>query len=342
MIRSVQIYAKAFNPCLCKRMIGENLREQFNQYSSKFKAKNFQKNDKFSEQTEYEKNLNEIKKRFEAQSKKEIDEAAKSTKSKFEEAKSKKSSFNVEDLVEDFKKSMPDIKLGLLIEKIANTFGSSLQFLKVIPRKISSSSIILNLKKKKSEDGQVHEAKEIKQEKKINLSLSFQKFSNLNSKLKSIINNSKIIFQKKFPNFDRKLKKYQNEFIDLWNSTFPNSEINVTKKMEQTKLKAQKEKESLRELTKEEIEKIQNSIPKWKRNALVLYQDLNKNSPNFWENVAKKVGLEDDLKKITGTEEYKSYIEAKESLREFKSTLIEQLSQAHSPILNAARNVSVF
>ena len=73
-----------------------------------------------------------------------------------------------------------------------------------------------------------------------------------------------------------KLHKYGVQFKDLWDETFPKGDIEAQKKLKarREKAKIQKELEAkMKEMTEEELEAYMESIPEWKRGALVHVAD---------------------------------------------------------------------
>jgi hypothetical protein len=63
-------------------------------------------------------------------------------------------------------------------------------------------------------------------------------------------------------------KKYLYKFVDIWKRTFP-GEQNMEKLMEERKLQAQNLKSKIKEPTDEEIAAIEETIPEWKRGAII-------------------------------------------------------------------------
>ena len=69
-----------------------------------------------------------------------------------------------------------------------------------------------------------------------------------------------------------KLHQYGVQFKDLWEETFPKGDIEAKKKLAARREKAKKQKEmeaKMKEMTEEELEAYMESIPEWKRGALV-------------------------------------------------------------------------
>ena len=62
-----------------------------------------------------------------------------------------------------------------------------------------------------------------------------------------------------------RLQKSTAYICALWEETFPNEEQRVRRRLEKRREAAQKHKE----MTEEELEELQASIPDWKRNAVV-------------------------------------------------------------------------
>ena len=74
--------------------------------------------------------------------------------------------------------------------------------------------------------------------------------------------------EEKYP----RVAKNLSYFKEVWDETFPSPEKEMKRKQELRKNMAKanrEEEERLQQLTPEEIEEMEKSIPEWKRNALV-------------------------------------------------------------------------
>ena len=80
----------------------------------------------------------------------------------------------------------------------------------------------------------------------------------------------------KFPGAHSKVTHYFGVFKEVWQETFPNTERVVqdrmAKRKERAKL-AREWEEKQAEMTPEELAAMEDSIPEWKRNALVVASD---------------------------------------------------------------------
>ena len=79
--------------------------------------------------------------------------------------------------------------------------------------------------------------------------------------------------KEKYPKAHEKSMDYYCKFKDVWAQTFPNSENVVKSKMDRRKERAKIAKEweeKQKEMTQEELDAYMESIPEWKRGALVV------------------------------------------------------------------------
>jgi len=83
-------------------------------------------------------------------------------------------------------------------------------------------------------------------------------------------------YAEKYPSAHGKASHYFTVLSDVWQETFPNREKVVTGKManrkERAKL-AREWEERQAEMTPEELAAMEESIPEWKRNAMVVVSD---------------------------------------------------------------------
>ena len=83
-------------------------------------------------------------------------------------------------------------------------------------------------------------------------------------------------YAEKYPSAHEKTSYYVNLLADVWQETFPNAEKKVQDKMSKRRERAKlarewEEKQS--EMTPEELAAMEEQIPEWKRNALVIASD---------------------------------------------------------------------
>lgn len=77
----------------------------------------------------------------------------------------------------------------------------------------------------------------------------------------------------KYPNMHEKTSKYAGTMRDVWQETFPDAQAKTVDKMQARKdraKKAREHEEAMKDMTPEEIEAMEESIPEWKRSALVI------------------------------------------------------------------------
>ena len=80
-------------------------------------------------------------------------------------------------------------------------------------------------------------------------------------------------YKTKFPKAHEKSMDYLCKFKVVWAETFPNAEKDVKNKMDKRKERAKIAKEweeKQKEMTQEELDAYMESIPEWKRGALVV------------------------------------------------------------------------
>ena len=77
----------------------------------------------------------------------------------------------------------------------------------------------------------------------------------------------------KYPKTHEKGAYYINMVADVWKETFPNSQSKVQEKISKRKERARLAREwedKQKDMTAEEIAAMEESVPEWKRNALVI------------------------------------------------------------------------
>ena len=80
-------------------------------------------------------------------------------------------------------------------------------------------------------------------------------------------------YAEKYPKQHEKVAHYAKVFSDVWQETFPNSEKVAQDKMSARRQRAKMAREwedKQKDMTPEEIAEMEESIPEWKRNAVVI------------------------------------------------------------------------
>ena len=113
-------------------------------------------------------------------------------------------------------------------------------------------------------------------------------------------------FGKKFPGAHAKTNACAAYMAEVWEETFPQHKSEAHKKMEKRKERARfvKELEAKAEaMTPEELEAYMESIPEWKRGALVISeQQEDKEVEGLFKRIRGKIGG-----KVKSTDAYKNY-----------------------------------
>ena len=117
-----------------------------------------------------------------------------------------------------------------------------------------------------------------------------------------------------------KLFGYYSKFKDVWAETFPDPDKKMANRMKQRK-KAAKQQRELEEkqenMTPEEIEAMEASIPEWKRNAVVLQgEEVTEEKKGIFRKLKGKVASTDAAKNFKDSEEYEKLKEARADFRE--------------------------
>ena len=129
-------------------------------------------------------------------------------------------------------------------------------------------------------------------------------------------------------------------FASLWKETFPNREQLVKDKMARVKKMAKEQNElenKIKDMSEEEIKKIQDSIPEHMRNALIIKAEEKKGTGGVWDIIANS----DAAKELRKTKEYKEFTEIKKGVKELAETFKEGINESDNPILVGIRGVSV-
>ena len=104
----------------------------------------------------------------------------------------------------------------------------------------------------------------------------------------------------------------------------------------------------MKDITPEELAEMEESIPEWKRNALVLQSDdeeeLKVKAPGYlrrMKNAAgEKINSTEAAQKFYDSEEYKKVEKMRIEAREFKSELRESIDASHSPVVQMANQAA--
>ncbi len=153
----------------------------------------------------------------------------------------------------------------------------------------------------------------------------------------------------KYPNAHKKTSHYVGVFADVWQETFPNQEKKVHDKMSKRKERARLAREweeKQKDMTAEEIAAMEESIPEWKRNAIVIAsddEDEEKHRGVFGrakDRVSNKINSTEAAQKFYDSEEYKKVEDYRKEYKEFKSELREQVDASHNPIVQASSQLA--
>lgn len=124
-----------------------------------------------------------------------------------------------------------------------------------------------------------------------------------------------------------------NTFKEVWYETFPNPERQMAKRMEQRKEMARIQRESeeqMAKMTPEEIQAMEESIPEWKRSALVAQGDQKAEEEQgvfgrMKSSIKGKIGSTDQAKQFYESEDYQKLKDMRTNYQEFRGTLSENL-----------------
>ena len=126
------------------------------------------------------------------------------------------------------------------------------------------------------------------------------------------------------------LEKF-NAASDLWDKTFPNPTREAQKKVAARKEKARIQKEheeKIKDMTEEELAAMEESIPEWKRTALVATEsgEPEKKRGVFGrmkDRVKEKVTSTDSFKNFEQSDEYEKLQKLRKEVQEFKGDVKE-------------------
>jgi len=141
-------------------------------------------------------------------------------------------------------------------------------------------------------------------------------------------------YQEKYPNAHEKVSHYFGTFIDVWRETFPNAKSKVDGKMNARKERARLAREwddKMKDMTAEEIEAMEEEIPEWKRNALVIQSDDEDGEDESKKGrfarmkgaVGEKISSTQAAQNFYESDEYKKIKEMRTEVNTFKHDLRE-------------------
>ena len=150
----------------------------------------------------------------------------------------------------------------------------------------------------------------------------------------------------KFPKAHEKTSAGYNLLKDVWKETFPNAEQNAQDKMsrrrERAKL-AREWEEKQEDMTPEEIAAMEEEIPEWKRNALVVSNDdegeVQKKKGMIGRMKAKigdKINETEAAQNFYQSEEYKKIEDMRKEAKDFKEELRDHMDASHNPVVRAS------
>ena len=137
--------------------------------------------------------------------------------------------------------------------------------------------------------------------------------------------------KEKNPSLHEKGAKYINLCIDVWSETFPNNQSKVQDKISKRKERAKLAREwedKQKDMTPEEIAAMEESIPEWKRNALVIASDDEEEEKQkrgiigrMKGRIGDKLNETEAAQNFYGSEEYKKIENMRKEVKEFKADL---------------------
>lgn len=161
-------------------------------------------------------------------------------------------------------------------------------------------------------------------------------FSKMNSRKEQM--NKDI--EEKYP----KLATRITYFKEVWAETFPDHKAELKAKMERRKQLAKEHREmeeKRKELTPEELEEIEKSIPEWKKGALVVSEEAAEEERRgllgrFSDNVKHRFGQTEAGKKFYESEDYEKMKEVRANYQEFRNNLREGVENTQNPAVQRA------
>lgn len=142
-------------------------------------------------------------------------------------------------------------------------------------------------------------------------------------------------YKAKNPDKHAKLAHYFTQASDLWDETFPNNAKEAQKKIDARKAKAREAKEheaKIKDMTEEELAELEESIPEWKRSAIVVTEKEEVKQRGLFgrmkDRVKDKVTSSDRWKDIEQSEDYDKIQKLRKEVQEFKGDVKEQAEQS--------------
>jgi len=125
----------------------------------------------------------------------------------------------------------------------------------------------------------------------------------------------------KYPKLGSKL----DYFKEVWAETFPNSDVHLNNKMARRKQLARMQREAEereKEMTPEELEEYEKSIPEWKKGALVATgETVKEEKKGVFGKLKDRIGSTEAGKKFIDSEEYEKLKDVRSNYQEFKDNL---------------------
>jgi len=148
-------------------------------------------------------------------------------------------------------------------------------------------------------------------------------------------------FREKLQKSNPTIYKVVDYCVDCWEETFPNDKYKRRfadrRKQAEAVAKAEELKEQLtKDLTEEDLAKLQADIPEWKRTSMILKEDREdkkKAGNRIKEKLKEKFNQTTLAQKIYASDEYKNYADVKKDLAQFKADVKDHLHQSQNPIV---------
>ena len=115
----------------------------------------------------------------------------------------------------------------------------------------------------------------------------------------------------------------------------------MSKRKERARL-AREWEEKQKDMTPEEIAEMEQSIPEWKRNAIVIASDDEEEERHrgvigrMKDRVGEKISSTEAAQKFYESDEYKKVEDYRKEYKEFRSELRDQIDASHNPIVQAS------
>ena len=128
---------------------------------------------------------------------------------------------------------------------------------------------------------------------------------------------------------------------DVWCETFPNEDKKVKSRIEKRKQIAKQQKEY--EMSMEDQERMQQEIPEWKRQSLVVTDQQAEEEEKqglfkkLRKGVKERVSQTEAAQKFYQSEEYKKIEAIRSEMNQFKSNLKEEIDNTQNPLVQTSR-----